>query len=151
MANRAKPHLMTGSENPSQVFTELKYRTGDSREAIESENYFLPCRGHFNGAGDEIAVRRDLDDGAWEKATYEVTFEDRRRVTVARITQWRRGGKRPDPDLEAVYAGCGKWDVLYADSGKPFRRGVTRRKAELLAKRPPGEAADASRRDRKEA
>ena len=142
MANRARPHLMTGSENPSQVFTELKYRTGDSREAIESENYFLPCRDHFNGAGDEIAVRRDLDDGAWEKAIYEVAFEDRRCVIVTRITQWRRGGKRPDLDLKAARVGDGKWDVLYADSGKFFRRGVTRHEAELLAKRPLGEAAD---------
>ena len=94
MTSRAKPHLMTGSENPSQVFTELKYRTGDSREAIESENYFLPCRGHFNGPGDEIAVRRDLDDGAWEKAVFEVVFEDRRRVVVTRIAEWRRREER---------------------------------------------------------
>lgn len=94
MTSRAKPHLMTGSENPSQVFTELKYRTGDSREAIESENYFLPCRGHFNGPGDEIAVRRDLDDGAWEKAVFEVVSEDRRRVVVTRIAEWRRRGER---------------------------------------------------------
>lgn len=94
MTIRAKPHLMTGSDNPSQVFTELKYRTGDSREAIESENYFLPCRGHFTGPGDEIAVRRDLGDGAWEKAVYEVVFEDRRRVVVTRIAGWRRRGER---------------------------------------------------------
>ena len=132
MAYRAHPQNMTGSDNPSIVYTDLKYHTDDPVTAIDDENYFLPCRNHFNGAGDEIHVKCSMDDGSWQKATFEVQYEDEHCVIVKQISEWRRGGGRPDLALTAEHKGFGKWDVIYVTSGKPHSRGIPKEEAERL-------------------
>lgn len=144
MAFRAKPQDMTGSDNPSIVYTDLKYRTDDPTDAILGDNYFLPCRNRLSGAGDEITVLCTLDDGSWQKATFEVQYEDEHCVIVEQVSKWRRGGGRPDLTLVAEHKGFGKWDVVYAGSGKPHSRGIQKEEAERLTGKKLGAQAEAA-------
>lgn len=128
---RARPQNLWGTHDPCEFATTLKYRTDDPPEAVESENYFLPCQVALK-PGDEIHVSSMLDDGSWAKALYEVAYKDQFRVVVERIGEWRRGGLRPVMELKAEHRGHGSWDVIYADSGKPHSRGVDKATAERL-------------------
>lgn len=116
--------------SPLKFGTELMYRTGDPREFIESENYFLGCK-HLLNAGDEIRVACMLDDGTWEKARYEVAVRDEHAVVVQRIEDWRAGGMVAAPGLKAKHVGHGKW-AMVDKHGKTVMRGLTKAQAESL-------------------
>lgn len=138
----AKPGDMWGIHDPAPFDADFKYRTSHPPEALDQDNYFLQCRSFFRRytpkpgmnpyqAGDKIHATCILDDGTWQKATYEVSYVDDARVVVERISEWRRGGIVPEMKLKAKHMGFGKWTVFH-ENGKPMRSGLSKAEAERL-------------------
>lgn len=132
------------SVDPRPVWAKILYWTDHPPEAVESDNYFLPLRNHFNRgrvrpgenpyqAGDEIDVFVRLPDGQFAKATFETQFVDDSMVKVVKVMEWRYGGGHVDLDLKAEYAGDSRWRLLHRATGKLFRTGVSMAEAERLA------------------
>ena len=128
--HRAKPQNVEFSE-PMKFNTQVNYQTGDAKDVIGGENYFLNCR-HLVKAGDEIRVTCMRDDGTWDKALFEVALWSEHAVVVQQTTDWRHGGMVAVPNVKAVHEGFGKWRIE-DQHGKVLRRGLSKAEAYALA------------------
>lgn len=150
---------MWGGHNPAPHNTVFNYTTTHNPEAVLSENYFNSVRDFFSRgnvppgenqyqAGDEIRVMCYLSDGSWMKCRVEVRFVDDHKCVVEQTEPWRSGGGEPALDLTAEYVGFGGggkpgYNVLYKNTGKLFRRGVSEAEAERLTGKKLGKKAKA--------